>query len=107
MPRRNQNLTKDEAETKRQIAAALGLTATSGPHAGNGSALQLDQAILQGLAFVELITEDTAAFLSWLNEQRQTLARDSPEARYADRLIAALWSAQTRLRAPQTRGDDR
>lgn len=94
--RKNQNPTEDEAKTKREIAARLGFIAPTGPHAGNGSALQLDQAILSGLAFVELLTEDTPAFLNWLAEQRQEMPHDSPIARYADRIIAALWTAKAK-----------
>lgn len=70
MPRRNQNLTREEAAVLRRLAERHGLTAASGPYAGQGSAVALQLALIAGdVAVVSLDPDDRQAVARWLEAQ--------------------------------------
>ena len=77
MTRKNQNLTPAEAAIKRQIAASHGYTISRGPRTGEGSALQLDLAIISGEVATLLIgEEDRRAVCRWIDENLDAVAAD-------------------------------
>ncbi|MBK9711573.1 MAG: hypothetical protein IPO81_09655 [Kouleothrix sp.] len=92
MARKNQNLYESET------AASLGLTATSGPYAGNGSALQLDMAIIRGLVAPLRITNEVRAALVWLGEARAMCIDDVAHAGI-DQIVGAIELAHARQAA--------
>jgi len=63
----NQNLTPSEAAIERSIAASHNLLATSGPHVGEGSGLQLRLGIISGAITTLLLgDEERRWFIDWL-----------------------------------------
>lgn len=70
MSRKNQNLTPGESAVLRALAEHHGITAGSGPYAGQGSVFALQLALAHGdLALVSLDPDDRQALAAWLLEQ--------------------------------------
>lgn len=99
MPRANQNLSKEEAAILRGIAAYHGLTAVSGPHAGQGSALALQQSIIAGdVQIVALDPDELALVAPWLQQQADELS----DGALRDALLGIVYGlSRTLLPAPR------
>jgi hypothetical protein len=70
MTRKNQNLSRDEAARLREVAEYHGITASTGPYVGKGSAFALQLAIINGdAAIISIDPDDRQALAAWLNEQ--------------------------------------
>jgi hypothetical protein len=101
--RRNQNLTPTETTIKRQVAAAHGLRISRGQHFGEGSALQLDLAIITGkIATLMLDAEGRQALIDWITQHLdQVEAENDIVARALHSIQIALIAATERDIATQ------